>query len=63
TIRYEVLNGIPEEKLYAYLKENGANSLVIMGAYGRSALARIFQQSMSTRIIKDLNLPVFITHQ
>lgn len=62
-ITYEVLNGTPEEKLYTYLKENGANSLVIMGAYGRSALARIFQQSMSTRIIKDLNLPVFITHQ
>ncbi len=62
-ITYEVLNGTPEEKLYSYLKENGANSIVLMGAYGRSALARIFQQSMSTRIIKDLNLPVFITHQ
>lgn len=62
-IKYEVLNGVPDEELYKYLKAHGANSIVVMGAYGRNALARFFQQSMSNRIIKDLNLPVFITHQ
>jgi nucleotide-binding universal stress UspA family protein len=62
-IKYEVLNGAPDEELYKYLKAHGANSIVVMGAYGRNALARFFQQSMSNRIIKDLNLPVFITHQ
>lgn len=62
-ISYEVLNGNAEDELIRYLKQSGTNSIVVMGAYGRSAFSRLFQQSMANRVIKELNLPVFITHQ
>ena len=60
---YEVLNGKPEEELLKYLKTRSANSIVVMGAYGRNALSRLFHQSVSNKVIKELNMPVFITHQ
>lgn len=59
----EVLNGAPESQLLNYLKVNASNSIVVMGAYGRNAVSRMFEQSMSNKIIRDLNLPMFITHQ
>lgn len=59
----EVLNGSADKELINYLKTRANNAIVIMGAYGRNALSRMFQQSMSNRVIKELNVPVFITHQ
>ncbi len=58
----EILNGTPESQLLNYLKVNGPNSIVVMGAYGRNTVSRIFEQSMSNKIIRELNLPMFITH-
>ncbi|MFN8299056.1 MAG: universal stress protein [Chitinophagales bacterium] len=60
---YQVLHGNPEEELINFLKNNASNAIVVMGAYGRSGLSRMFHQSLSNRVIKDLNVPVFITHQ
>lgn len=60
---YVVLNGNAEEELINYLKLNGDNSIVVMGAYGRSAVSRMFHQSLSNRVLQELNVPVFITHQ
>lgn len=60
---YEMLHGETEAELISYLKENGGNSIVVMGSYARSAVSRLFQQSHSNEIIRELNLPVFITHQ
>jgi nucleotide-binding universal stress UspA family protein len=59
---YEVLKGDAEAKLLEYLKVNGESSLVVMGAYGRNTLSRLFHQSVSNRIIQEINVPVFITH-
>jgi len=58
----KVLNGTPESQLLNYLKIDGANSIVVMGAYGRNAISRVFEQSMSNKIIRELNLPMFIAH-
>jgi|ERR1043165_3151188 nucleotide-binding universal stress UspA family protein len=60
---YEVLNGKPEEELLNFLKLEGDGAIVVMGAYGRNTLSRLFHQSLSNRVIKELKLPVFITHQ
>lgn len=60
---YEILSGNIEDSLFEFLKEKGNNAIVVMGAYGRNALSRLFQQSLSNRIIKELHVPVFITHQ
>ncbi len=62
-VNYELLHGDAEEKLMQLLKQKGDNSIVVMGSFGRNALSRFFHQSLSSRIIKELNVPVFITHQ
>ena len=60
---YEVLKGDAEQELINYLKVNGDNAIVVMGAYGRNAISRMFHQSLSNRVIQELKVPVFITHQ
>ncbi len=60
---YVVLSGNAEEELLKFLKINGEHSIVIMGAYGRNALSRLFHQSVSNRVIEEIHVPVFITHQ
>ena len=60
---FEVLNGEANDQLVGYLKQNGQNAMVVMGAYGGNAISRLFHQSLSNKIIKELNSPVFITHQ
>jgi nucleotide-binding universal stress UspA family protein len=60
---FEVLNGDANDELVGYLKQNSQNAMVVMGAYGRNAISRLFHQSLSNKVIKELNAPVFITHQ
>jgi nucleotide-binding universal stress UspA family protein len=62
-VDYEVLHGNPEEELLKYLKNKAGNSIVVMGSYGRNAISRLLHQSVSNRVIKELNVPVFIAHQ
>jgi len=62
-LEFEVLNGEASDELPKFLKKKKNNSMVVMGAYGRSALSRMFHASMSNKVIRDLKMPVFITHQ
>ncbi len=62
-IAFEVLHGNAEDQLVTYLKQNGNNAIVVMGAYGRNILSRIFHQSLANKVIQEMNIPVFITHQ
>ena len=61
-VNYNVLHGDAPDELMIFLKQKEANYMVVMGAYGRSALSRMFHQSISNRIIKELNVPVFVAH-
>jgi nucleotide-binding universal stress UspA family protein len=60
---YNVLSGNAEEQLIKYLKETGEHAIIVLGAYGRNALSRFFHQSFANKVLKELNAPVFITHQ
>jgi nucleotide-binding universal stress UspA family protein len=62
-VSFKVLNGEPEAELEKFLKKNGKDTVVVMGAYGRSAWSRMFHASMSNKILKDVKVPLFITHQ
>lgn len=61
-VDYSILRGKVEEELMQFLKQENENAVVVMGAYGRSSLSRFIHHSLSNRIIKDISLPVFITH-
>lgn len=62
-LNFEILNGDVSDVLPKFLKKNKTNTVVVMGAYGRNALSRLIHSSMSNKVIKELKMPVFITHQ
>lgn len=61
-INFKDLRGKPEDELFDYaLREN--NACIVMGAYGRNWLSRLFKPSAAEMPIKINNLPVFISHR
>jgi Universal stress protein UspA and related nucleotide-binding proteins len=42
--------------------KTGRNNLVVMGAFGRSTLSRVLNESLSVYVINHTNAPVFIAH-
>lgn len=55
------LKGSAKRHISGFINEH-KSSLVVMGAYGRSALSRFFKKSMSDYIMKKTDAPIFITH-
>jgi nucleotide-binding universal stress UspA family protein len=62
-VKYEVMTGDVAKEMKKFMKYNSRNSLVVMGAYGRNALSRLWRQSLANMVIKDIKVPVFISHQ
>jgi len=61
-INFKNLHGKPEDELFDFtLRE--ANACLVMGAFGRNWLSRLFKASTAEMVIKINNLPVFIAHQ
>lgn len=56
------LTGDPEEALITHLKNAAPGTVVIMGAYSRGAVSRMFNSSMANRLMEALDLPLFIAH-
>jgi len=61
-VHTDILKGDSRNVLSVYINEHQHNSIVIMGAYGRSAVSRMFRQSLANYIISQTNIPLFITH-
>ena len=59
---YKVCKGFAEDEIVKYLKQQNENSLVVMGAYRRSAVSRWFRESMADVLMKEVKLPLFIAH-
>lgn len=60
--QFEVLHGVAKDEIFGYLLHR-KNALVVLGAYGRSNVSQFFKSSVADRILKTINLPVFITHR
>lgn len=61
-INFKDLHGKPEDELFDYTLRLD-NACLVMGAFGRSWLSRLFRPSTADLLIKINNLPVFITHR
>lgn len=59
----EILPGEPADVLPAFANKVPGNALVIMGAYGRSVVSRIFRQSLANFLLEKTNASLFITHE
>ncbi len=62
-IHYQVIHGDAATAITKYMKKDGADSVIVMGSYGRSALSRLMNQSISNALIKEAKVPIFIAHQ
>ena len=62
-VSYEIMTGDVVKEIKKFMKYNSKNSVVVMGAYGRNALSRLWRQSLANMVIKDIKVPVFISHQ
>ncbi len=61
-IQYTIVNGNTEELVVSRLKQQGENKIVVLGAYGRSAISRWFKNSLGDVLLKALNTPLFVAH-
>jgi nucleotide-binding universal stress UspA family protein len=59
----EVLPGEPADILPAFASETSGSTLLVMGAYGRSALSRLFRQSLANFLLAKTSASLFITHE
>lgn len=51
------------EALFSYFKLYEENSFIVMGAFGRSSLSRLLKKSLANTLIKEVKVPIFITHE
>lgn len=56
------LTGETEEALIGHLKKASPGTVVIMGAYSRGAVSRMFNSSMANRLMEAVDMPLFIAH-
>jgi hypothetical protein len=62
-IRVEVLPGKPPEILPDFINHHGGVPLVVMGAYGRTAISRLFRQSLANSVLERTAASLFVTHE
>lgn len=59
---YIVLKGLPEEEITQYLHREKKDPLVVLGAYRRNKLSRLFKASMADHLLQHVKMPLFIAH-
>ncbi|MBK8610697.1 MAG: universal stress protein [Chitinophagaceae bacterium] len=59
---FTVVKGGAEEQILGYLRNHKENELVVLGAYQRSDLSRLFKKSMADRLMQELDVPLFVAH-
>jgi nucleotide-binding universal stress UspA family protein len=59
---YTVLKGAPETEIVHYINGQEVNALIVLGAYSRGMISRMFRESMADVLMEELNMPLFITH-
>lgn len=59
---FVVIKGLIEDKIVSYLAQQKKNALVVLGAYRRTRMSRLFRASMADVLMNHLQLPLFIAH-
>jgi len=60
--KYTTMKGWAQDEIVKYLKQTPENSLVVLGAYRRGTVSRWFRESMADILMKEVKLPLFISH-
>ena len=59
---YIVLKGNAEDEIIRYLHREKKDPLIVLGAYRRNKLSRLFKPSMADYLLQHLKVPLFIAH-
>ncbi len=59
----KVMKGNVEKELLSFLHAHSEKALVVMGAYGRKGLSRLFHESLADSVINQSHASLFISHQ
>lgn len=51
------------DAVFSFFKLHEENGFIVLGAYGRGAFSRFLKKSMANTILKEIKVPVFITHE
>ena len=62
-VETEIVQGRAPEKLPDFINRDTGNMIVVMGAYGRTAVSRLFRQSLANAILEKTGAALFITHE
>lgn len=57
------LEGDEREVFIDFIRQYPDNALVVMGAFGRSALSRMFHPSLANNVLSDTRLSLFVAHK
>lgn len=57
------LEGDQSSVFIEFVRQFPENSLVVMGAYGRSALSRFFRPSLAEKVFQETRASVFLAHE
>lgn len=60
-IQIKIFHGETEKELVSFISSH-PNSLVVMGAYGRTALSRLFHKSLASTVISNTESSLYISH-
>lgn len=60
--QFKVKKGFAEDEIVKYLQQQPTGTLVVLGAYRRSAVSRWFRESMADVLMKEIKLSLFIAH-
>lgn len=59
---YIVLKGQAEDQIIQFLHREKKNPILVLGAYRRNKLSRLFKPSMADNLLQHLKMPLFIAH-
>jgi nucleotide-binding universal stress UspA family protein len=59
---YITLRGFPEDEIVDYLQHQNMNAMIVLGAYRRGRLSRLFRESMADHLLQHVRMPLFIAH-
>lgn len=62
-IQKQILQGNLQREMVSFIRKNDQQSIVIMGAYGRNAVSRLFHRSLANIVIEETNALIFIMHE
>lgn len=61
-VNFQFIKNGNVDKLLKHIETSRKNRMVVMGAFGRNAISRFIHRSTSEKVIRDIQVPVFIAH-